>query len=630
LPDRCPTRHRAPSAASRSQTETDEVSTVMQKSVLIVDEDDLRRRGLAHALAARGERCLDVADGFAAMAAFGRARFSFVIAAEGRRRLSLRGLCQLARKRHPEIPIFILPRAGSTTEELHASLGLPVDIVDAEESVERMATRILARALAISEEEETRPSVEVELDSSSEEGEAAYNPFDGPGVDLDVDVSALAEAEGLEPVRASTPVQPTPSIRPPSMRRPSTAPTPVVPLTEEEATERHLLRGEEERPEPTQIDALRPSSVTQSAPSSEAIVVVDGQFDDVAGGAGAALLMSLFAQEFTGRLLVPHGEAQGTLYLHRGEPVWVDDPQGDAGLYRKLVQKAFVRPDQAVDAVAEGALLGSLLSSGTLDGERMHAFMREVVRDRVIAVATQTHGEYRFTEDRAFLDTAPLLKVNPFGLILESRRRQLAPPALMALQTEIEGLYAIPGPGLGASSEKIRPFLRGARAVDVIDGRLTVRDLLGATGLDPFMGTLVVVVMRDSRLVALEPQPRVQDVSLHDSFIDEVTIEIAVDDDLGHSAPASADEARVREDFWALYLRLKPLTQPRQVLGVRMDATDAEVDAAYRARLAELDPGRVPESLTQRVHELRRKVENAWQTLKMQLGSSEPGGNNPF
>jgi hypothetical protein len=310
-----------------------------------------------------------------------------------------------------------------------------------------------------------------------------------------------------------------------------------------------------------------------------------------------------------------------------------DDPAGDAGLYPKLVQKGFLRPDQPIEAVPEGALLGALMQAGVLDGERMHAFMRELVRDRVIAVATQTTGTYRFIEDRTFLDTAPLLKVNPFGLILDSRRRRLPPPALMALQGEIEALYPIPGPGLGAATEKLRPFLRGARATDVIDGARTVREVLELAGLDPFMGTLVMVVLRDAKLVALEATARAVAIHLTDSVRADASLEISVVEDTQPAAATSQEEARAREDIYALYMRLKPLTQPRQVLGVGVDASDDELDAAYRSRLLELDPRRIPEGsaqqlLGQRIEELRRKVESAWQTLKLQGAAAS--GSNPF
>ncbi len=611
-----------------------------EKTVLIVDEDEDRRRAFAQAFSSRGERCLDVGDGFAAMAAFGRADFSFVVAAEGRRRLSLRGLCQLARKRHPDIMIFILPRPGTTAEDLQTALEIPVEVLPIDQRVERTVTRILTQVLASRDSESTIPGVNVDLSSSTERSSVLPPPevagavpgpaFDEPGRITDVFTMAPTPTVAVTappPFDLSLlPLTPTAGMAAASSS-----------VTREEAPAAPHTASSGDRSEPTFVDQQRAPSTASagSNPSAPAAVVVDGHFDEVPGGAGAALLMSLLAQEMTGRLTVSSAEAQGTLYLHGGEPVWADDAAGDAGLYRKLVQKSFLRPDQPVDAVPEGALLGSLLSSGLLTSDKLHAFMREVVRDHVIAVATQQTGEYRFEEDRAFLDTAPLLKVHPFGLILDSRRRQLAPPALLMLQSEIEAQFAIPGPGLGGASEKIRPFLRGARAADVIDGQKTVRDILQETGLDPFMGTLVVVVMRDARLIALETQPRVQNVSLADTVQRARQQEFAIAVDEAPAAPSSQEEAQAREDIWALYLRLKPLTQPRLVLGVSVDATEDEIDDAFRARLAELDPGRIPEgsaqhTLRQRVEELRRKVESAWQTLKLQSDGGGGSANNPF
>jgi hypothetical protein len=373
--------------------------------------------------------------------------------------------------------------------------------------------------------------------------------------------------------------------------------------------------------EVTRPDARRPQQ-TSSASSEAASITVDGHFDDLEGGAGAAFLMSLFSQELTGRLVVDGGDAAGALYLYRGEPVWADDPHGDAGLYRKLVQKSFLRPDQAVQPVAEGQLLGSLLASGGLNSTQMHDFMREIVRDRVLAFAMQAAGSWRFTEDRAFLDTAPLLKVNPFGLVLESRRRALSPPALMALQGEIEDRFAVPGPGIAAADEKLTPFLRGAKASAVFDGQRTVKDTLASVGLDPFMGTLVVVALRDARLVALEDAPRAATMDLAERAIDAAVV-------------VSAEELRAREDIYALYLRLKPLSQPRQVLGVGVDADEGAIDVAYQQRMAELDPATIPEGsakhiLMQRVDELRRKVTSAYQTLKLQIGTASVDDQNPF
>jgi curved DNA-binding protein CbpA len=85
-------------------------------------------------------------------------------------------------------------------------------------------------------------------------------------------------------------------------------------------------------------------------------------------------------------------------------------------------------------------------------------------------------------------------------------------------------------------------------------------------------------------------------------------------------------------------MRLKPLSQPRQILGVSLDADEAAIDAAYRQRMIELDPERIPEGsarhiLMTRIEELRQKVTGAWNTLKLSFGAtgddSSPG-DNPF
>jgi hypothetical protein len=608
----------------------------VQKPILLVDEDDSRRRAIASALAGRGVRYLDVGDAFAGMAALGRADFGCVLGMEGRRTLSLRGLCQLARKRHPDIVIFVTPKQGSDEATIRKVLELPFFILEGHPNPERFATELLARIEAIEEPTEVgrrapRPARSEETTGEDLFGDgaeiAAFNPFDMPSTEdvanvFDtvprVEIPHLGQQPALTNPAALPTLPPIPHT-PPPIARPATA----APVGEELA----------EPSEPTRPDArVRTSTQSSQGPAAPIPLVVDGHFEDLEGGAGAAFMMSLFSQELTGRLVVDDGDARGTLYLYRGEPVWADDPQGDAGLYRKLVQKGLLSPDQSIDAVAEGALLGSLMQSGLLTSTQMHDFMRDIVRDGVIAIAQQQAGSYHFTEDRTFLDTAPLFRVNPFGLVLDARRRSLSPPALMALQSEIENRYPIPGPGIAAADEKLTPFLRGAKASAVFDGQRTVKDTLASVGLDPFMGTLVVVTLRDARLVALEDAPRQAAMDLADrAFTDELSLEIAIADD--DTAPVSDAEAQAREDIYSLYMRLKPLSQPRQILGVGVDADEAAVDAAYQQRLAELDPRRIPEGSAQhilgkRVEELRRKVTGAWQTLKLQFGSG--GADNPF
>ncbi len=624
---------------------------MLGSSILVVDEDDNRRRGIASSLAARGVRYLDVGDAFAGMAALGRADFGCVLALEGRRTLSLRGLCQLARKRHPDIEIFVVPKEGSDEATVRSVLDMRFEVIALPQNTERLVTQLIDKIEQAKEPTNVSAaspgaSSSASSESRSDGGFGAYNPFEMPSTEdaagvFDsiprVEIPHLSQTLTLKDASTlpmiSTPA-PLPSVPLSSAQLP--VPLPIDKLEPTEPTEvgkpvpLPLITVEMPPPPTTTPDMIELPEVTTSEVSQPATVempplIVDGHFEDLEGGAGAAFLMGLFSQELTGRLLAQDGAAAGSLYLYRGEPVWADDPQGDAGLYRKLVQKSFLKPDHQVSPVPEGQLLGSLIQAGSLTGAQMHDFMREVVRDRVIAVAQQQHGAYRFNEDKSFLDTAPLLKVNPFGLIMESRRRTLSPPALMALQGEIEDRFAVPGPGLASADEKLTPFLRGARATEAIDGHKTVKDVLSSIGLDPFMGTLVMVTMRDTRLVALEEhaRPATLDLSEH-AFTGEVSGEMTMVDVEIDAPPTSAEEAQASEDIYALYMRLKPLTQPRQVLGVGVAADEAAIEAAYRARMEELDPRRIPEGsaqqlLAQRIEELRRKVTSAYQTLKLQL-----------
>jgi hypothetical protein len=164
----------------------------VQKPILLVDEDDSRRRAIASALASRGVRYLDVGDAFAGMAALGRADFGCVLGMEGRRTLSLRGLCQLARKRHPDVIIFVTPKPGSEEATIRQVLELPFFILEGNPNPERFATELLARIEAIDEPTDVgrrapRPARSEDTTGEDIFGEgaeiAAFNPFEMPSTE---------------------------------------------------------------------------------------------------------------------------------------------------------------------------------------------------------------------------------------------------------------------------------------------------------------------------------------------------------------------------------------------------------------------------------------------------------------
>src|SRR5690606_36668508 len=88
-----------------------------------------------------------------------------------------------------------------------------------------------------------------------------------------------------------------------------------------------------------------------------------------------------------------------------------------------------------------------------------------------------------------------------------------------------------------------------------------------------------------------------------------------------------------REEILSLYMRLKPVSHPRQVLGVPVWAEQGAIEAAYQRRMQELDPRRIPEGpsremLVARIEELRAKVIRAMEAIQFQQGA-RPGSPLP-
>ncbi len=118
----------------------------MAQAVLIVEQDDLRRSQLRSAFAARGVPVYEAADAAAAMLTLGRADLGALLASEGRRHLSLKGLCLLARRRHPGIRLVVLSHDDVTEAELRQRLGVDFDLWPQEVAAHEAVDALLAAA----------------------------------------------------------------------------------------------------------------------------------------------------------------------------------------------------------------------------------------------------------------------------------------------------------------------------------------------------------------------------------------------------------------------------------------------------------------------------------------------------
>jgi len=786
----------------------------MSKAVLIVEKSDRVRAGLRQAISARGLPIYDVTDAFDAMSALGRADFGAVVVSVGKRQLSLRGLCQLARRRHPGIRIFIIFYAGIDVAPVAQALGVEFDVVKPGTTTVELAANIDAalkrphgfepmpstlESFGVGDDDldvqvddapadDNEPTIATPLSPAAQAALQAMNARDGaprppetpraagrPNLlvergaesppapsaarveeqrtvsELRPSLSTLSSGEG-----ASSPKRSPSTVidsRPPSMPRVTTDPwaspipdlaahsvdeatikntvspgparvaRPVVPmaatrvptpvLDEPVETEVDLYITPSSRPQTTSAAWSEQPTSTQSGPvalsmsdaqlktettkrprsvelpaiepsrqpvgpaptvrmqlddvdekqtvldtpadfdfdamGADYLVSLDAHttshhlagdtltgstdeaealFEGTLDGAGPALLVSLMAQEFNGRLDLKDTAVDGSVFFFAGEPVWSVPVDGDSGLKGRLEGARLLPAGFSTTGIPEGQLLAKLVERGAMTGQAMHDFMRGTLRDAVIHICSSKKGTYAFYEDSTFLDTVPLVKVNSFGLMLETRRRRTPPDELLRLSQELEWKYLLPGPALTPAAPKLKAFVRGADLSEAINGLRRTKHFMQATGLDAIMGSLVVLTLADARLVTIadEPKAELPTVALADSTQVDAS-RLAVPDSDVADPSASNEEKTAKEEIFALYMRLKPLSDPGEVLGVSARASHDEVQRAFEKRMRQLEVGRIPEGsardlMVSRVEELRQKVTRAFESLADRTHSS--------
>jgi hypothetical protein len=357
------------------------------------------------------------------------------------------------------------------------------------------------------------------------------------------------------------------------------------------------------------------------------------------GGSGPALLMALFAQELTGYLKVDTEKPVGQMYFFRGEPVWAEAIDGDAGLFRAMVNFKLLASDASPEPVPEGMLLGSLIQNGTITGKDAYNFMRQFLREQVLELATNTEGRYSFEEDTSFLKYAPLLRVNPFGLIFESRRRRYTPDELIPLGHEMAEKYVWPGPALRIASPKLSPFSRGKDVAELMDGTITTQEYYTDIGLDMLMGTLMVVTMVEAKLAILRDRP----MEPEERTTPDLNLSGSSHPLWAHYAdPLGTEEeeenlAAWQEKILETYARLGNAATPAQVLGVPRFADRSDIENGHSDLITLFDQeGRLPvmdADLRYKVAEMRARVERAFTAIMLHEESVPLEGDtdsNPF
>ena len=499
--------------------------------ILVVDLDDQRRSSLSAALSVQGVRVWDVPRASDAMSVLNKEKVDAIVAAEGDRRLSLRGLCQRARRQNKEILIFIrvLPDGGS--DDLEAALGLsyiplahdkiPREIskevrakfdapsgpleelsLDFLDSPTQADTEALHASAALSPEPLSAAALSPEPLSAAA---LSSEPFSVDALSLEPLSAAALSLEPLsaaalspEPLSAAA-LSPEPLSVDALSLEPLAAELKTIELLDAESDALVSLASQENAPVAVdeKVDAADATAVESRSSGSEG-VQLDTALSPIAG-----LLMHLFFQEQTGRIELAEPCPFHRIYLFKGDPAWMDYRGGDAELFSKMQDAGILDPSLARPDVPEEHLLVALIGEKYLSQTDAEDFMKTEVRRAVMEILRDECLMASWEEVADYAQIEPPFRYNAFGMVLECRRESMSADRLLAIANEKEHHFVVPQEGFQIAADRVSPFVRGAKISDWVTGEHTLGVLSERTGLDVMIGTLVLCALEEAGVVRL-------------------------------------------------------------------------------------------------------------------------------
>ncbi|MBI1945515.1 MAG: serine/threonine protein kinase [Deltaproteobacteria bacterium] len=364
------------------------------------------------------------------------------------------------------------------------------------------------------------------------------------------------------------------------------------------------------RPTPSKEGAPVEPAAAEQQPVARGEPGVASLTGDLGPGRGAKLLVHLFVEERTGRLVIDGGNASGTLYFLAGEPVHFAIADGGAALERRLRERG------ALKEAAPGRHVLATLARRAGPVPVLEA-LRDEVRDACRRVLGAELGGWGFYDDEAYLDAVPLTAINPFGFVLEAQLRAIPPTELLRLAERVAPLYPVAQGEFGNAAARLKSFTGGVDLAELVDGVRPAHEVIAAARLDSMMGSLVLQTLADNGLLQLAAtaKPKVDRARRHVEKANARPTHAQADAKLLSQLSALPPGAT---DVLTLYLELKPETDADVVLGLSGSSGLAAIERGYQQRLAELDPRAIPPGahrpyLLARAEELRAKVERAYQ-----------------
>ncbi len=318
-------------------------------------------------------------------------------------------------------------------------------------------------------------------------------------------------------------------------------------------------------------------------------------------GAMAALLWACFSQRITGRLDLfgPGGpETEKSLYLEDGQVLALRSKAPADRLENHLLALGYltpaqVRAAQARTLVSPRQTAAALLEDGALKAQEVFVVTREHLKDRVAALLEAGGGGFRYVADTAPELERVALDVPPQALVWQGIRRKFP---LHRLQALLGGPDTLVVPQQAVDLGDVGLDAVESRAMRALDGAHTLEDVALSVGVPlerVYQVAYLLLCAGAARVGArghLGIQPAGGGVDLH------------------------LDRARLME----LHRRSQEASY-FDLLGVRPDASRADIEAALHALQSRLTPvrdaGPALQDLRPLVEELSLALEEAASVL---------------
>lgn len=181
----------------------------------------------------------------------------------------------------------------------------------------------------------------------------------------------------------------------------------------------------------------------------------------------ARILSRLDRSKSTGRLYVKHDEAEKSIFVRDGEPIFADSDRKDELLGNFLISRKIIAPEQLKEALTRlnewgGRLGDALVAIGAIPAHEIFRHLSDQMREKIIEIFTWEQGYYGYYENQEPVVQGYSLGLDTYETIVEGCRERIS-------LERIKTLYR--------NRDNVAVYLRQPPPIDIDRLKLRAREL---------------------------------------------------------------------------------------------------------------------------------------------------------